>query len=189
MLTQPNPMSNSPVPHQSVGNNLCSGPRSSLPFHDRVPTTGCLDPSVKPSIPTVERATHTSSSKEICKCLILENVPKVKSASQPISAGTPLARAITLARGALSGLSSSELIYHYDTLNSSGKKYLTLTQHSLCSFTQHSRLEWVLVIKAHLAEMMPETYCLLCKSLNLYIIDAELAKECAAGSVLGLFQY
>ena len=46
-------------------------------------------------------------------------------------------------------------------------------------------MEWTLVTKAQLACTMLKTYHLLC---NTHIIDAELAKECAAGHILSPFR-
>ena len=53
--------------HISLNNNPSSTTGSSLPFRDRVPITARLGPPVKPTTTTVDRATHASSGKEICK--------------------------------------------------------------------------------------------------------------------------
>ena len=66
-LTHPSPTSSSLVPHPSTGYIPSCGTSSSLSFRDRVPIAARLGPPVKPHTPTVDRATHTSNGKEICK--------------------------------------------------------------------------------------------------------------------------
>ena len=66
-LTQPNLTSSNLVPHLGMGNSPSGRTSKSLSFRDRLPITAHLGPPVKPNAPTIDRATHTPSGKEICK--------------------------------------------------------------------------------------------------------------------------
>ena len=147
-------------PHTGLSNHSSSATSSSLPFRERAPITARLGPPVKPNTTTVDRATHTSSGKEICKCF---NLGKCTKGDDCIFAHIswhswiPPARATTLAGGAPS---SSELIHHYDTLSLRGSQHFTLTKLTLRSFLGHYSMEWTSVTKAQLAQMMPGIYLL-----------------------------
>ena len=78
-LTQPNSTSSNVTPHFSTRNNLPGGTTTSQSFRDLVPIAARLGPPVKPNPPTIDRATHMPSGKEI-SALTPANVLKVKTA-------------------------------------------------------------------------------------------------------------
>ena len=124
-------------------------------------------------------------AKKSANASTLANVPKVMTGSLPTSVGNPTARVTTLARGAPSGIElqrahtplrhsqfERELALHPDKAFTS--QLLTALQHGV-------DIGYKGPVGPNDARNLPSAL------QHSHIIDAELAKECAAGHILGPF--
>ena len=181
-------MSSILAPHVNVGNNCLVGLAAACPFVKECQSqTAHLGPPVKSNNPTADRATHTSSGKEIYKHFNFSKCTKCEDCILPTTAGTPTVRAIDhpgkgCPKQSWAPASShttttlsfeTELAYHPDK---------AFTLQLLTALQRGVDIGYKDPVGPNKANNQPSTL------QHPHVIDAELAKECAAGCILGPFQ-